>query len=80
MHKINEDNDYQFSSFDGSTLTVQSQIMQETNIVQFEQTPTYSAENVKVYQKSNAAFTTSFLLLFLVVISLAFSFLILLFL
>lgn len=84
MNKINEDNDYQFSSSDGSTLTIHSQIMQEANIVQFQQAPTYSQGNVKVYQKtsnmSEAAFTTSFLLLFLVVASLIFSLLTLLFL
>lgn len=84
MNKINDDNDYQFTSSDGSTLTVHSQVMQEANIVQFQQAPTYSQGNVKVYQKtsnmSEAAFSTSFLLLFLVVVSLIFSLLTLLFL
>lgn len=84
MNKINDDNDYQFTSSDGSTLTFHSQVMQEANIVQFQQAPTYSQGNVKVYQKtsnmSEAAFSTSFLLLFLVVVSLIFSLLTLLFL
>lgn len=84
MNKINDDNDYQFTSSDGSTLTVHSPVMQEANIVQFQQVPTYSQGNVKVYQKtsnmSEAAFSTSFLLLFLVVVSLIFSLLTLLFL
>lgn len=82
MNKINDDNDYQFTSSDGSTLTVHSPVMQEANIVQFQQVPTYSQGNVKVYQKtsnmSEAAFSTSFLLLFLVVVSLIFSLLTLL--
>lgn len=84
MNKINDGNDYQFTSSDGSTLTVHPPVMQEANIVQFQQEPTYSQGNVKVYQKnsnmSEAAFSTSFLLLFLVVVSLIFSLLTLLFL
>ena len=81
-NQATENNDfYYLSSSDGSTLTISSSLMTNENKLQASQG---SKANVVVFQKTldvdKAAFSTPFLLLCLLVLSMAISLLMLLFL
>lgn len=81
-NQATEDNNfYYLSSSDGSTLTISSSLMTNENRLQATQG---SKTNAAVYQKTmdvdQAAFSTPFLLLCLMVLSMAISLLMLLFL
>lgn len=78
---LNDNNFYHLSSSDGSTLTISSNLMTSENVLQVTQG---RRVNAVVYQKTmnsnKAAFSTPFLLLCLMVLSMAISLLLLLFL